>query len=284
MQKTIGFILPFCLLALQTVPAFGAEENKTRAQKANETYKRLFASERQLDPTDPELMQILQEFIFGEVFYIGDLDDQTRELITVVSLASIQTLPQLKAHINAALNVGNAPLTVREAIYLCAPFIGFPRTLNAIGVFNEVAKERGIKLPLKNQGTVTEETRFSKGLEIQTPLYADEVKTAFSSLPAPYAEQVPNILTGFAFGDFYTRHGLSIQQKELLVLVILAASGAEKQVDTHIVGNLKAGNSKETLLAAMVQAMPYIGMPPALTVINSIKDADPTNYHSIYTD
>ena len=284
MQKTMGLILPLFLLALQTMPAFSAEENKTRAQKANETYKRLFASERQLDPTDPELMQILQEFIFGEVFYIGDLDDKTRELITVVSLASIQALPQLKAHINAALNVGNDPLSIREAIYLCAPFIGFPRTLNAIAVFNDVAKERGIELPLKSQGTVTDKDRYEKGWQIQQPLYGDEVKNAFHSLSAPYAKQVPNILTSFVFGDFYARQGLTVQQKELLVLVILAASGAEKQASAHIVGNLKAGNSKETLLAAMVQSMPYIGMPPALTVINAIKNTDAKSYRSIYTD
>ncbi len=282
MQKTIQFLLPLCLLALQSVPAFAADENKTRAQKADETFKRLFAAQRQADPTDPELMQILQEFIFGEVFYIGDLDDKTRELITVVSLASIQTLPQLKAHINAALNVGNTPLAVREALYLCAPFIGFPRTLNAIAVFNEVAKERGIPLPLKDQGTVSDQTRYAKGLEIQTPLYGDEVKTAMAALPAPYAEKVPYILTSFAFGDFYTRKGLSEKEKELLVLVILAAGGADKQLSAHIIGNFKAGNSKETLLAAMVQAMPYIGMPNALTAINLIKNADAANYKPIY--
>ena len=282
MQKTIQFLLPLCLLALQSVPAFAADENKTRAQKADETFKRLFAAQRQADPTDPELMQILQEFIFGEVFYIGDLDDKTRELITVVSLASIQTLPQLKAHINAALNVGNTPLAVREALYLCAPFIGFPRTLNAIAVFNEVAKERGIPLPLKDQGTVSDQTRYAKGLEIQTPLYGDEVKTAMAALPAPYAEKVPYILTSFAFGDFYTRKGLSEKEKELLVLVILAAGGADKQLSAHIIGNFKAGNSKETLLAAMVQAMPYIGMPNALTAINLIKNADTANYKPIY--
>lgn len=282
MQKTIQFLLPLCLLALQSVPAFAADENKTRAQKADETFKRLFAAQRQADPTDPELMQILQEFIFGEVFYIGDLDDKTRELITVVSLASIQTLPQLKAHINAALNVGNTPLAVREALYLCAPFIGFPRTLNAIAVFNEVAKERGIPLPLKDQGTVSDQTRYAKGLEIQTPLYGDEVKTAMAALPAPYAEKVPYILTSFAFGDFYTRKGLSEKEKELLVLVILAAGGADKQLSAHIIGNFKAGNSKETLLAAMVQAMPYIGMPNALTAINLIKNADAADYKPIY--
>ena len=216
MQKTLELILPLCLLALQTIPAAAADADKTRAKKADETYQRLFRAERQEDPSDPELMQILQEFIFGEVFYIGDLDDKTRELITVTSLATIQTLPQLKAHINAALNVGNDPVVVREAIYLCAPFIGFPRTLNAVAVFNEVAKARGIKLPLKKQGTVTDKNRYEKGLAVQSPLYGEEVKSAMASLPAPYNEKVPYILTSFGFGDFYTREGLTLQQKELL--------------------------------------------------------------------
>ena len=137
------------------------------------------------------------------------------------SLATMQTLPQLKAHINAALNVGNTPLEIREAIYQCAPFIGFPKTLNAIGVFNEVAKERNIKLPLEKTGTTTDEDRHLKGLEIQQKLYGDEVKKAMAKLPAEYKNVVPDTLTDFCFGDFYTRKGLDAKQRELLSLVIL---------------------------------------------------------------
>ncbi|MDF2746137.1 MAG: putative decarboxylase [Propionibacteriaceae bacterium] len=40
----------------------------------------------------------------------GVLDDRTRELITVTVLACLQTLPQLKAHTAAALNVGVQPI------------------------------------------------------------------------------------------------------------------------------------------------------------------------------
>ncbi len=258
------------------------EAAMNRIRSADQKYEQLFASKRRSDPSDPELMNILQNFIFGEIFYIGDINDQTRELITVAALTAIQALPQLKAHINAALNVGDTPVEIRETIYQCAPFIGFPRTLNAIAVFNEVLREKGIKLPLENQATVTEENRFSAGEQIQQPLYGSEVKTAMRRLPEEYATAVPDILTNFCFGDFYTRKGLNLRQRELLSLVVLTATGAEKQLKAHIIGNIKAGNDKSTLLAAMVQLVPYIGLPGAMTAINLIKNAEIDTYQPIY--
>src|SRR6476620_528112 len=67
----------------------------TRAQKK---YQQLFGAQSVLNSSDPDLMNILQRFIFGEVFYLGNLDDKTRELITITALTTNQTLPQLKVH------------------------------------------------------------------------------------------------------------------------------------------------------------------------------------------
>ena len=83
-------------------------------------------------------MQILQRYIFGELCFTGSLDNRMRELVTITVLTTIQALPQLKAHLNACLNVGCTPVELREAVYQCAPFIGFPRTLNALDCINEV--------------------------------------------------------------------------------------------------------------------------------------------------
>lgn len=282
MKKII--ITLFLSLFLCSNYVFAEEKKMTRSERANIVYKELFQSERIPSSTDPEFMEILQRNIFGEVFYIGNLTSKERELITIASLTTLQTLPQLKAHINAALNVGNTPLEIRETIYQCAPFIGFPRTLNAIGVFNDVAKERGIPLPLENASTSTDENRFNKGLELQSELYGDEVKNAMKKLPEPYKNVIPDTLTTFCFGDFYTRKGLTIKQRELLSLVVLTALGAEKQLKAHVIGALKAGNDKETLLVAMVQAIPYIGLVNAMTTINLIKDADIENYKPIYEE
>ena len=68
-----------------------------RIARTEKKYKELFGAPVVLNATDPELMTILQRFIFGEIFYTGNLDDKTRELITITALATNQTLPQLKA-------------------------------------------------------------------------------------------------------------------------------------------------------------------------------------------
>jgi 4-carboxymuconolactone decarboxylase len=223
---------------------------------------------------DPELMAILRAVIFGDVFHTGELDDRTRELITVVVLVTDQTLPQLRSHTAAALNVGVTPIEIREALYQCAPFIGFPRTLNAVAVVNEVLQERGVSLPLREQATVTETERFERGRAIQQPLYGDEIRDNLARLPEGLRDVIPRLLTEFCFGDFYTRDGLTLSVRELLVLCVLAAlGGADAQVRAHAAGNQRAGNSLETQIAAMIHCLPYIGFPRTLNAIRAILEA-----------
>ena len=139
-----------------------------RDKKTIDAFQKLFgANPNNFKSNDPELMKILQIYIFGDIFETGELTFKERELITVLCLTVIQCLPQLKAHINAALNIGNTPLEIREAIYTCFSFIGFPRTLNALEVFNNIMKEKNITLPLESGKTIKDEERFEKGLEIQ---------------------------------------------------------------------------------------------------------------------
>lgn len=251
------------------------KEEMHRIELCKKTYNELFGGEALTGQgSDPELMDILQKFIFGEVFYTGGLNAKTREMITVVTLTTEQTLPQLRSHSNAALNVGVTPVELREAVYQCAPFIGFPKTLNAVNVINEVFKERGISLPLEKQGIVEENERYAKGREIQFPLYGDEIKEAMEPLPEGMDEAVPRFLTEMCFGDFYTRGGLDIKTRELLMLCVLTSLGADKQIALHAKGNIRAGNSKETLYAAMIQCLPYVGFPLALNAINIIKSIE----------
>ena len=245
-----------------------------RIARTHQKYEQLFNQQIMASKTDPELMDILQRFIFGEVFYVGNLTDKTRELVTITALTVNQTYPQLKAHTNAALNIGVTPLEIREVVYQFAPFIGFPKVLNAVETINEVFKSRGIQLPLPAQATVQENNRLEKGAEMQTPLYGTGMKQAMGSLPGEFATAIPKMLTELCFGDFYTRTGLDLKTRELMIFCALATmGGTERQMASHAAGNLKAGNDKETLLSAMVQLYPYIGFPRISNAINIIKDA-----------
>lgn len=245
----------------------------SRVEICKKNYSTLFGGEA-LTPTgdDPEMMAILQKYIFGEVFTVGELDIKTRELITVTSLAVQQTLPQLKAHANGALNAGATPIELREAIYQLAPFIGFPKTLNALGVLNEVFKERGIATPLKSTATVKEDERYQRGFEIQNPLYGDEIKQSMEGLPDDMGADVARFLTEVCFGDFYTREGLDVKTRELLFISALVTTGNTTTLKSHIKGSIKAGNSAETVTAAIIQCMPYVGFPNTLAALRTLKE------------
>ena len=138
---------------------------------------------------------------------------------------------------------------------------------------NEAFQAAGITLPLPEQATVDEETRQQRGLELQAPLYGTEIKDRYTWLPGDFAGFVPRMLTELCFGDYMSRGGLDGETRELLTVVLLAAlGGAEVQVRSHVEGALKAGNSKERIVCALVHAGCYMGIPRLFNALNACKD------------
>ena len=247
-------------------------ESMNRIETCKDNYRTLFGSEALTGQgTDPEMMDILQKFIFGEVFQTGKLTMKQREMITCITLSTMQTLPQLKARAGAALNVGVTPEELREVMYLTAPFIGFPKMLNAVAAVNEVLKERGIPLPLEKQGTVTEETRHVTGKAIQDKLYPGGITSVMEGLPDGMGKDVERFLTDYFFGEIYSRGAIDLQTRELLGYCVLTTLEAESQLQSHYHGNINVGNAPETLTAAVIQCLPYIGFPAAIKALRIIK-------------
>ena len=270
MKKTIGIIALVLAGSLSTMAQTTSTMNRIEVCKQN--YHTLFGGEALTGQgTDPEMMDILQKFIFGEVFRTSNLTMKQREMITCITLATMQTLPQLKAHAGAALNVGVTPEELREVMYLTAPFIGFPKMLNAVATVNEVFKERGISLPLEKQGTVTEENRHETGKAIQDKLYPGGITSVMEGLPGDMGKDVEQFLTDYFFGEIYSRGALDLQTRELLGYCVLTTLEAESQLQSHYHGNINVGNTPETLTAAVIQCLPYIGFPAAIKALRIIK-------------
>ncbi|MEN2767601.1 carboxymuconolactone decarboxylase family protein [Ornithinibacillus xuwenensis] len=227
--------------------------------------------------TDPNFQESLSRFIFGEVFYQGDLDDKQRELITLVVLTTNQTLSQLPAHVQGALNVGLTALEIQEAIYQCAPYIGFPKTLSALEQVNEVFRANKIKMPIESEKQVDEDNRYDKGLAVQKEIFGDIIEKMQESVPSNQ-KHIQEYLSAFCFGDFYTRGGLDLKTRELLTFCIISClGGSEVQVKAHVQGNMNVGNNKETLITAITHCIPYMGFPRTLNALSCVNEVIPEN-------
>ena len=236
--------------------------------------KFLGSAESPLSSTDPDFAAIRDRLIYGEIADRGTLNDTQRGLITLVVLTASQTLDDLKTHVNAALRVGVTPVEIKEAIYQCAPYIGFPKTEAALKKVNEVFNENNISLPLESQSTVTESSRYADGLRVQKSIFGDVIDTMHKATPAGQLPIVQKYLSAFCFGDIYTRKGLDVKSRELLTFSIISAlGGCESQVRSHVQANVTVGNSKQNLVDALAQSLPYIGFPRtlnALACVNSV--------------
>jgi len=245
-----------------------------RPALAQKNMNKLFGNiQDPLANTDPDLAAIRDRFLYGEIAEQGTLNDKQRELITLVVLTAGQTTADIKKHTEAAIRVGASPVEIKEAIYQCAPYIGFPKVEAAIRQINDVFAEKGIVLPLASQATVTEESRFADGLAVQKSTFGDAIDKMHAAAPAGQKEIIINYLSAFCFGDIFTRKGLDAQTRELLIFsAISALGGCESQVKSHVQGNINVGNSKQHLIDALAQSLPYIGFPRTLNALACIND------------
>lgn len=95
-----------------------------------------------LDDIAPDVGRYIVEFAFGEIYGREGLGLRDRELATIASLCTQGGCePQLKVHIRGALNSGMEQDEVVETFIHLIPYVGFPRTLNAISVARDVFAE-----------------------------------------------------------------------------------------------------------------------------------------------
>jgi 4-carboxymuconolactone decarboxylase len=228
-----------------------------------------------LKVTDPELIEVFDNFAFDEVLRYGDLDTKTRMMVILAALIACQTLNEYKAMLNAALNVGVTPVEVKEIVYQSVPYAGLAKTFDFLHATNAVFESRGIKLPLEGQSTTSPETRYAKGLAAQKAIFGDAIDKMYRDSPTDQLH-IQKYLSANCFGDFYTRNGLEIKTRELLTFaMILSLGGCEPQLKGHVQGNLNVGNDRATLLATVTQLLPYIGYPRTLNAIRCINEVTP---------
>ena len=122
--------------------------NQDRYQRGWEKLKEIHGevSERLIESLKdiaPDLGRYVIEFGYGDIYSRPGLDLKSREIATVAALTALgNTQPELKVHINAALNVGCTREEIIEVIIQMAVYAGFPAALNGISVAQQVFQAR----------------------------------------------------------------------------------------------------------------------------------------------
>lgn len=225
---------------------------------------------RSLYETDPEFMERFEMFAKKEV--VGEegrkLDEKTRYMAILAALIGCQGMDEFREISQEALVKELNPVEVKEIIYQSIDYLGFGRMKPFLTTINHVLEKMGVGIPLAGQATTTMENRLEKGIQAQVDIFGEGMRDAWKQ------GHINRWLADNCFGDFYTRTGLDLRQREMITFCFLAAQGGcEPQLIAHASGNMRLGNDRNFLIRVISQCLPYIGYPRSLNAIACINKA-----------
>ena len=116
--------------------------------------------------------------------------------------------------------------------------------------------------------TALDETRYRRGLA----KLAEVDGSAGAEVVEPLGD-LGRYIVEFAFGDIYSRDGLSLRDRELATVAVLTAMGGrEPQLRVHLGAGLNVGLTAQELEEVIIQTVPYAGFPTAINALNLLRE------------
>ena len=249
------------------------------SEQAQKNHDELFPGHMStLAVTDPELIEVFDNFAFDEVLRHGSLDPRTRLMVQLASMIACQALREYRIMLGAALIVGVTPVEAKEILYQAVPYVGMAKVYDFLHATNEVLTERGVELPLPGQSTTTPETRAESGLSLQKRIAGEEGLQKMLEAAPEDQLHIHQFLAANCFGDYVSRSGIDLATRELLTFsMLISLGGCDPQAKGHVAGNLRVGNSRATLIDVATQLLPFIGYPHTLNALRAIDEVSPHN-------
>lgn len=224
-----------------------------------------------LKKTDQDFWERFDAFANDEVIHEpeAELDDKTRYMSILAVLLGCQGIDVYRTMLEEALSEKViTPIEAKEIVYQAVGYLGIGRVDPFLKVTNEVMDNLHVTLPLESQATTTMDARLEKGAQAQVAIFGEGMKEFWKT------GHMNRWLAANCFGDYYTRTGLDLKQREMITFCFLAAQGGcEPQLMSHVIGNMNLGNDKDFLLRVVSQCLPYIGYPRSLNAMNCIDKA-----------
>lgn len=244
------------------------------SQKAKRYHEKMFPGyESKLLQTDPEFIELFDNFAFDEVVNHDDLDDHTRFMAILATLLGCQGIDEFKTMLTAAYHFGVTPVEMKEIVYQSTAYLGIGRVFPFLHAVNDFCKNNNIALPLERQSTTNLNNRLEKGNQAQIDIFGEGMRDFYKSGDTD-SKHINYWLTDNCFGDYYTRNGLDYKQREMITFCFLAAQGGcESQLISHAIANIRLGNDQQFLIKVISQCIPFIGYPRSLNALRCVNEA-----------
>ncbi len=172
------------------------------------------------------------------------LSPKQQAIPLIAAFMATSNMPRLNVALNQGLDAGLTVSETKEILVQLYAYVGFPRSLNALGELMKVVearKQRGIKdVPGRepNKAIPTGDELLAAGTANQTRISGAPVKGPVFD----FAPVINQYLQTHLFGDIFERDNLDWQSRELATVGALAATpGVEPQLRSHMAASMRVG-------------------------------------------
>lgn len=229
-----------------------------------------------LEDIAPDLGRFIIEYSFGDVYNLTAQDNKSKEVAAVASLITQGLIPQLKVHLNGALNTGCTIAEVKELILHSSVYAGFPKAINAMNALKEVITERKEKGLVDEEGATIEKNtthnRYDTGAKYLSILDKNQ-EQVIKDLYDEFSPALTQFIIAYGYGDIYSRESLDKRYRQIASIAILTTLGnAHSQLKFHIHAGLNIGLTNDEIKEIMLLMTVYAGFPAAINGTNVLRD------------
>lgn len=191
------------------------------------------------------------------------LNARQQSMVAISALSASGDLDNLKSALTQGLDAGVSVNEIKEILVQVYAYAGFPRSLNALTVFQTVVEERKARGISDTEGAAASpmplgRTNLEFGTENQTKLIGQPIGGGIYD----FAPAIDQFLKAHLFGDIFQRDNLDWKHRELATIAMLAAiPGVEPQLKGHMGIGMHNGLTVEDLRSAAVVVGKALGKP-----------------------
>jgi 4-carboxymuconolactone decarboxylase len=212
----------------------------------------------------PALEQYTQSRLLGDLWKRPDLSPRDRSIVTLAALIARNQTTQMAYYLNLALDNGVKPSEISEIITHLAFYSGWENAMSAVVVAKEVFHKRGIgpdQLPLASVELL--------------PLNQAAEKQRASSVEQNFGTVAPGVVqytTDVLFRDLWLRPALVPQDRSLVTVSALIASGQVAQVSYHLNRAMDNGLTHRQASEVLTHLAFYTGWPNVFSALPVAKE------------